>query len=178
MDNAFKLLASIGDYIRPEIEADDSEWKTSPFNWVRSLPAGSKGKFGTRLISAWCGANGINKDSSPDSEADLLINGHRVEVKFSTLWKSGVYTFQQIRDQNYEYLIALGISPSEAHCWIIPKSILYKHVIGHKPQHTGAGGTETFWFSVNPENPPEWLDDHGGSLDDALVILKKIRKKK
>jgi hypothetical protein len=46
----------------------------------------------------------------------MLINGHRVEIKFSTLWQEGIYNFQQIRDQNYEYAVCLGISPFEAHC--------------------------------------------------------------
>jgi len=72
---------------------------------VLTLPSGSKGKLGKRLVYQWCALKGLSIDSSPDSEADMLINGHRVEIKFSTLWKTGIYKFQQIRDQNYEYCV-------------------------------------------------------------------------
>lgn len=173
----FLFLSTIGNQIRKEIDSDFSDWKDSPLFWVKSLPPGTKGKFGIRLISAWCAANGLLISTSPDPESDLLINGHRAEIKFSTLWKSGVYTFQQIRDQNYEYLIALGISPLDARCWVITKDVLYQNVIGHKPQHTGATGTETFWFKVKPDDPPDWLQDLGGTLEDALKILRLISKK-
>lgn len=174
----FNLLATIGNHIREELEAKDDSWKGSPFAWVKNLPPASKGKLGARLIASWCAARGLRIDSSPDSEADLMVNGHRAEIKFSTLWKTGIYKYQQIRDQNYEYVIALGISPHEAHCWVISKNILRKHVIGHKPQHKGAKGTDTFWFDVDPTNPPPWLDDLGGTLDEALPILKSLSRKR
>ena len=45
-----------------------------------------------------------------------------MEIKFSTLWKSGVYKFQQIRDQEYDAMVLLGISPFSAACWIVPKA--------------------------------------------------------
>ena len=32
------------------------------------------------------------------------------------------YKFQQLRDQNYEFAICLGISPFSAHCWVLPKA--------------------------------------------------------
>ena len=175
---SFSFLASIAEILRDEFISSDDEWKDSPFYWIKTLPAGTKGKFGIRLISAWCGAKGFRVDTSPDTDADLLINQHRVEIKFSTLWKAGHYQFQQIRDQNYEFLIAIGISPQRGHCWVIDKSILNQYVIGHLPQHTGASGTETFWFSVNPDNPPEWLEPLGGTLESALVVLRSLGKRK
>ncbi len=178
MSSDFELLASIGNHIRAELEARDELWQGSPFGWIRNLPPASKGKLGARLISAWCAARGLRIDSSPDPEADLIINGHRAEIKFSTLWKTGIYKFQQIRDQNYEYVIALGISPREAHCWVISKKFLEDYVIGHQPQHKGASGTDTFWFGVNPVNPPEWLTGLGGTLDEALPVLKGLSRKK
>ncbi|MBN2501481.1 MAG: hypothetical protein JXB38_11930 [Anaerolineales bacterium] len=178
MDSDFDLLTSIGNHIRQELESQDEAWKGSPFIWVKSLAPAAKGKLGARLVSAWCAAKGLRIDSSPDSEADLVINGHRAEIKFSTLWRSGVYKFQQIRDQNYEYLVALGISPFEAHCWVISKKILENYVIGHKPQHKGASGTDTFWFEVDPNSPPGWLSGLGGSLDEAFVVLKGLSRKR
>ena len=147
----FQLLATAANYIRKDIEGDYSAWNNSPFKWVLNLPAGSKGKLGKLLIYQWCALKGLSVDRSLDPEADMLINNHRVEIKFSTLWKAGIYKFQQIRDQNYEYCICLGISPQEAHCWVVKKDILKANVIGHLGQHTGNKGTETSWFSVDPQ---------------------------
>ena len=174
----FEFLGSLATLIRKDFEKQDEAWEGSPFQWIRVLPSGSKGKFGKQLVASWCAAKGLLIDSSGDPEADFLINKHRVEIKFSTLWKSGIYKFQQIRDQNYEYIICLGISPFEAHCWVINKDILNQYVIGHLPQHTGAGATETFWLQVYPNNPPDWLRECGGTLDEAFKVLKSLSPKR
>jgi hypothetical protein len=170
----FNLLASAATFIKNDLKKDYSAWEGSPFEWVLKLPPGSRGKLGKRLVSQWCVLKGLSVDKSPDSQADMLINGHRVEVKFSTLWETGIYTFQQIRNQNYEYCISLGISPFDAHCWVISKPILKQYVIGHMGQHTGAGGQETAWFSVEPNAPPDWLVPCGGTLDQAFVVLNSL----
>jgi hypothetical protein len=174
----FELLATAANFIRPEFVKPTSSWAGSQFEWVLTLPSASKGKLGKRLVYQWCALRGLSIDSSPDSQADMLINGHRVEIKFSTLWESGIYKFQQIRDQNYEYAVCLGISPFEAHCWVASKSVLKKHVIGHMGQHTGSSGQETAWFAVVPLSPPEWLLPYGGTLDQAYKVLKSLSNKK
>lgn len=174
----FNLLATVANYIKPEFERISSPWAGSPFEWVINLPSASKGKLGKRLVYQWCATKGLAVDSSPDPEADMLVNGQRVEIKFSTLWESGIYKFQQIRDQKYEYAICLGVSPFEAHCWVVSKKILKKHVIGHLGQHTGSEGKETAWFTVIPQSPPEWLSSCGGTLDQAYKVLKSLSPKK
>jgi hypothetical protein len=153
----FNLLANSANYIRRSLEKEYSGWEGSPFEWILWLPPGTKGKLGKKLVLQWCALEDLAVDKCPDSEADMLINGHRVEVKFSTLWKNGIYKFQQIRDQNYEYSICLGISPFNVHCWVISKKILKEHVIGHLGQHTGSRGKETAWFPVNPLNPQDFV---------------------
>ena len=177
INSEFDLLASIASYVRKDFDEQEQIWEGSPFEWIKSLPAARRGKLGKHLVSAWCAAKGLSIDVSKDSEADLLINGHRVEIKFSTLWKVGTYRFQQIRDQNYEYATCLGISPFQAHCWVISKELLRQHVIGHMPQHTGSKGTETFWIIVDPENIPAWLEKCGGTLDEAFVVLNNLSKR-
>ncbi|MBI3240911.1 MAG: hypothetical protein HYZ49_01265 [Chloroflexi bacterium] len=174
----FELLATITRHIRPEFDELDEAWEGSPFAWVRKLPSASRGKMGKRMVAAWCAAKGLMIDSSNNSEADLLLNGHRVEIKFSTLWKSGIYKFQQIREQDYEYAVCLGVSPFQAHCWVVSKALLRKQVIGHKPQHKGVEGTDTFWFSVDPNKPPEWIANSGGTLDQAFQVLKSLSRKR
>ena len=174
----FDLLATATNYIRKEFEKSESPWTGSPFEWILTLPSGSKGALGKRLVYQWCALKNLSVDRSPDSDADMTVNGHRVEVKFSTLWKSGIYKFQQIRDQNYEYGIFLGISPFQAHCWVISKDTLQEYVIGHMGQHTGSSGQETAWLAVNPNNLPEWLNSCGGTLGQAFVVLKSLSRRK
>ncbi|MEO0080070.1 MAG: hypothetical protein ABIK44_05285 [candidate division WOR-3 bacterium] len=139
------------------------------------MPAAKRARVGEQLVAGWCAAKGLDVVSSPDGEADRIIQGKRIEIKFSTLWAGGFYNFQQFRDQNYDYAICLGISPFDAHAWVISKGILRKHVIGHTPQHRGKKGTDTFWLQVAPSNPPAWLNQCGGTLSAALEILKAIR---
>ena len=174
----FELLVSAANFIRPEFEKDKSPWAGSQLEWVLSLPSASKGKLGKRLVNQWCAVQGLSIHSSPDSQADMMINGHRVEIKFSTLWETNVYKFQQIRDQNYEYAVCLGISPFEAHCWVISKKILKQYVIGHMGQHTGSSGQETAWFAVNPQLPPNWILPCWRTLEQAYKVLKSLSNKK
>lgn len=173
----FELLASASRIVRNEFQEINQAWSNSPFNWILTLPPASKGKLGKKLIYQWCALKELSVDRSPDSDADMLINGHRVEIKFSTLWKEGYYKFQQIRDQNYEYSVCLGISPFNAHCWVLSKEILNRFVIGHMGQHTGRFGTETAWLTVFPDNPFDWLRPYGGTLEEAFNILKKLSRR-
>jgi hypothetical protein len=174
----FQLLSAASRIIRSEFQEQNQAWLESPFNWILTLPAGSKGKLGKKLIYQWCALKELSVDRSPDSDADMLINGHRVEIKFSTLWKKGFYRFQQIRDQNYEYSVCLGISPFDAHCWVLSKDVLRQYVIGHMGQHTGRLGKETSWLTVNPSNPLEWIRPYGGTLNEAFVILNKLSRRR
>ena len=170
------LLASIaatlkGDYV---VEGAADPWAGSPFGWIRYLPSRQRGKIGEQLVSGWCAAKGLNVTASGNSEADRVIGGRRMEIKFSTLWKSGIYMFQQIRDQDYEYLVCLGVSPFAAHAWLMSKPLLLDYVIGHTPQDTGAGGTDTFWVSVTVGQPKAWLAQCGGTLSDVFALLQAI----
>lgn len=125
-------------------------------------------------MAAWCAAKGFDVVRSPDSEADRIIEGYRFEIKFSTLWKAGVYKFQQIRDQRYDYLFALGISPHDAHAWILPKTILHQEVIGRMGQHTGADATDTAWLSITLGDEHEWMEPYGGSLAVVRDVLSEL----
>lgn len=174
----FELMASLAKFIRNDLEGQSVAWESSPFSWVLQLPAAKKGKLGKQLIYQLCAIKGLAVEKSSDSEADMMINGHRVEVRFSTLWESGVYKFQQIRDEDYEYSVCLGISPFDVHCWVLSKEILERYVIGHLGQHTGSNSKETAWITVNPITPPEWISPYGGTLNEAFSVLKKLGRKR
>jgi hypothetical protein len=172
-DPEVQLLAAVAatlkqDYIR---EGAVDPWVNSPFAWIRTLKSRQIGKIGEQLVSGWCAAKGFDVTRSPDSDADRIIGGRRMEIKFSTLWEAGGYTFQQIRNQNYEYAICLGISPFDAGCWVIPKDVLLERL---PHQHGGAAGTDTRWLQFPASAPPDWLSDFGGTLGDAFEVLRII----
>lgn len=154
------------------IVGEDDPWQGSPFRWILSLPSRAKGAVGEGLVAGWAAANGFDVVRSPDSEADRIINGHRIEVKFSTLWKNGGFKFQQIRDQDYAFCLCLGISPFDAQAWLLSKEVLLERVIGTMGQHTGSGGRDTAWLSIQASRPDEWLSDHGGRLHDVYKMIE------
>lgn len=157
------------------LPSTNDPWAGSPFQWILTLPSRSKGAVGEALVSGWCAAKGFDVVRSPDSEADRVIAGQRVEIKFSTLWKSGGFKFQQIREQNYDFCLCLGLSPFDAQVWLLPKSVLREYVIGHMGQHTGAGGRDTAWLGFQAEEPYAWMEPYGERLADLSALLSKFQ---
>lgn len=171
------MLASIAHTLREHYirEGADDPWTDSPFGWIRARPSRQVGKIGEELVARWCAGKGLDVMPGGDPQVDLIIAGRRVEIKFSTLWGNGLYVFQQIRNQSYEYVICLGIAPFDAHCWVIPKEDALRHAT---PQHTGRSGRDTYWLSINPNSPPDWLKKYGGRLADACAILQQWKSQR
>ena len=143
-------------------------WDVAPFMWIYDKHPDEQEEIGEQLVAGWCAARELNVIRSPDSDADRLIEGHRVEIKFSTRWENGLYTFQQIRDQNYEYLICIGVSPFDAHAWIFRKSEIPFDQLKH--QHGGARGRDTWWLQFRPGNPPSWMKSQSGKLSRVYTV--------
>ena len=173
-DPDVQILATIAGTLHSDYAADDLAWEGSPFAWIRSRPSRQRGAIFEKLVAGFLAAKDFDVVRSPDSEADRVINGLRTEIKSSTLWKNGGYKFQQFRDQNYDIAICLGVSPFDAHCWIIPKSVIMANwgtAEGLSSQHGGREGTDTAWLTVNPLNVQSWLLPYGGTLAEAAEIL-------
>lgn len=178
-DPEVQRLAAIAATVKADyVDPVEGIWEGSPFAWIRTRPSRQRGKIGEQLVAGWCAAKGLDVVNTRDAEADRIIAGRRVEIKFSTLWETGVYKFQQLRDQDYEYVICLGLSPSDAHSWVIPKTILLagRRLPGVTGQHRGREGTDTAWLSITAANPPEWLRKHGGTLGEAFNVLVGLRR--
>lgn len=170
-----RILANIAAGLHIDYENHDGAWDGSPFAWIKTRPSRQVGKIGEQLVAGWCAAKELNVVRSPDSEADRIIEGQRVEVKFSTLWAGGFYAFQQIRDQHYDVLLCLGVSPFDAHAWIIRETDIPFHRLDH--QHGGARGRDTWWIRVNPRTPPSWLGEQRGTLSEIKDFFRnRIRK--
>ena len=171
-DPEVQLLAGLATTLEPDYVQDTGAWEGSPFKWIKtSLPSRTVGAVGEALVAGWAAAKGFDVTKTGDSEADRIINGHRVEIKFSTLWANGGYKFQQIRDQRYDYCFCLGVSPFDAQAWLIPKAVLHEHVIGHMGQHSGASAQDTAWLGFRVGEPYDWMSSHGGRLADVARLL-------
>lgn len=105
------ILAGLSLALQAEYQSENDAWDGSPFAWIKTRPSRQIGAIGEKLVAGWLAARGFNVVRSGDSEADRVIEGKRVEIKFSTQWANGGYKFQQLRDQRYDLAICLGVSP-------------------------------------------------------------------
>lgn len=174
----YKKLERISAHLSTKFADEDSDWQDSPFEWIKYRPPRQKGKIGELLVAGLCKAEGLGVTRSPDSDADLIVEGIRVEVKLSTLWKSGQYRFQQVRDQNYRIVVCLGLSPFTAHCWAMQKDLLLHHwdagSKGIRTQHGGSRGADTAWITLKPSSPPTWMQDQGGTVSGGMEAFRSI----
>lgn len=172
----YRALVGISQSLQAEYHRENTLWEDSPFAWIKLRPSRSIGAIGEAMVAAWMVMHGFDVQRSPDSQADRIIEGKRVEIKFSTLWKNGTYCFQQIRDQNYDFMVMLGISPHDAHCWVVPKVELRKlHQNGALAgQHTGHGAKETTWIRLPPDNTNQHFAPYGNGLDQALKSISVL----
>lgn len=158
----------------------DGIWSGSPFEWLVSWPKPrTVGAIFEAVVHQWCEGMGLEVLRAGDRDADRVIAGKRFEIKGSTLW-GGTYTFQQLRDQEYDAVICLGVSPNNAHCWVIPKDDVLARWRGGEigPQHGGQRGRDTAWLWVDPAKPG-WLRNHGGSLSEAKqALLESVRSQR
>jgi len=174
-DPEVRALAAISQGLELEFrQAGEDPWAGSPFAWIRTQSSRRRGKIGEQLLSGYLAARDFTVGPARSTDADRLVNGKLVEVKFSTLWEAGTYTFQQVRDQKYDLMVCLGISPFDAHCWVFTKSVLREHVIGRMGQHSGGKAAETAWFSLVPSEPLGWMRPCGGTLRQAITLLKRL----
>lgn len=170
-DKDVQMLAVLAVELQTDYTNRDIAWDGSPFAWIKTRPSRQRGKIGEQLVAGWCAAKGLNVSRSTNSDADKIIEGLRVEIKFSTLWEGGFYKFQQVRDQEYDVLVCLGISPFDAHVWVMKKSDIPFQNLEH--QHGGARGTDTWWIQVDPSHIPVWLHKQTGKISSLLEFFKE-----
>ncbi len=168
------LLANRDAQDRLGIANATDPWAGSPFEWIRKIPASrTRGKAGELLAEAWLIRLGLRVAAASDAGHDRRVAGRKVEIKFSTPWRAapsqtGSFRFQQIRDQDYEVALLLGLTPIRAQIWLVPKEELYVHATG---QHGGAQGVVR-WLSFPANAPPKWLQPFGGELERAEGIVR------
>ncbi len=178
-DPEVRRLATVASVLSDDYRIANDPWAGSPFAWLKNIPSSStRGKAFQDIVERWCAAKGLDVTRSPDKDADRVISGLRTEIKGSTLWQNGSYKFQQLRDQNYGMVVCLGVSPFDAHCWVIEKETVMTLWSNGKisSQHGGASGRDTAWITVNPDQPPNWLRPYGGTLGAGFARLQSLTR--
>jgi hypothetical protein len=175
MTTDFCTISGITNQLFSSYKKDCDMWKDSPFKWIKEQSSRTIGAIGETVVEKWLTSNGCCVKRSPDSEADRIVDGKRVEIKFSTLWSGGFYKFQQIRDQNYDFIVLFGVSPFDCHCWVVKKDeiIRMRNEGIIEGQHTGSGGKDTSWIQLYPNNENENFRMYGNSLDVAYSLIRK-----
>lgn len=180
-DPDVRILAALAATLEPDYTDQDDPWADSPFGWIKRRPSRQVGAIAEKLVAGWLATRDFDVARSPDSQADRLVNGKRVEIKFSTQWASGGLKFQQIRDQNYDAILMLGLTPFDAQCWAIPKPVIMRKwgtAGGPQPQHGGQAGRDTAWLAFQADSPPNWMARYGGRLADAASSLERFCRAK
>ncbi len=163
-NSEYLMLAASTTHLQGEFEKENI-WNDNPFEWILHLLPDQKDRLARHLVAAWCRDKGLSIDKPGDER--LIINGRKTAVQFSALDADETYKFQKTGKDDPDTILYFGVSPTDAHCWVIDKSILKQDT---EP--------ETAWFPVNPTKPPDWLAPCGGTLDQAFTVLKNLSHRK
>lgn len=131
---------------------ESSIWKNSLFECFHDIPSPrSKGAEGERLIEEFMISTGHKVERAKSSDYDRIISGYKTEIKTSTTWNNteNKFTWQQIRNQDYERIIFLGINPNNIKIYWASKTDLIKYVfsVDYFRQHAGKSGKqELYWL--------------------------------
>ena len=149
-------------------------YRGSQNEWFRILSSRRKGKAGELMVGAALESEGIDVWSSKQARKGKLVDksvklsdydlylktlGLRSEVKTSTMWGEGKnFTFQQIRNQEYDIIIFQFVLPNEVKLFYCTKedAVNYIMIDGHG-QHGGGKATETFWITFDLDNVPNYI---------------------
>lgn len=149
-------------------------YRGGPNEWFKNLSSKRKGKAGELMVGVSLETMGVEVCSSKQARQDKLVDSSvklsdydlylpshkfRVEVKTSTMWGDGKnFTFQQIRDQDYDLIIFQFILPEEVKLFYCTKedAVNYIMIDGHG-QHGGGEATETFWITFDLDNVPNYI---------------------
>ena len=142
--------------------------------WFKRLSSKRKGKAGELMVGSFLELNGVDVCSSKQARKEKLVDatiklsnydlylksmGLRAEVKTSTMWGEGTnFTFQQIRDQEYDIIIFQFILPNEEQLFYCTKEDAKNYIMidGHG-QHGGGDATETYWITFDLEHVPNYI---------------------
>jgi hypothetical protein len=168
---SFAALEQISNVLVSEYP-ESKAWNDSPFRWIRLLPPGSKHVVGRDMLTALIDFHGLTPTLY---RGQVRVNGNGISVKVAMMWEEGIMKFQNIRDTEFDFVFCLALYPHKAYGWVIPKIEVWEDQAvktrnaGITSQHKGADA----WIHIDPNNVQGWLQPFGGTIDQAMEVLKK-----
>jgi hypothetical protein len=138
--------------------------QSSPFAWMIPLPPVSKGRAGQIMVAELMQANGYSVTKAKGIAQSLAVTKGVVKVKVCLEWDTGAFVFEQIEDDNYDFLAMLGLRHHDAFFWLCSKPVaLTNSAAQHK--------RPSRWVVFQPTAPPAWLAPHGGHIGNTAATL-------
>lgn len=157
-------VAAAGERVRAEVAGDEEDpWAGSPYAWIRTLAPARRSRAAVLLAEAVLRAAGYDVGPRRGRGHHRVVAGRRLEVKLSTLWSAGTYTFQAIRSGEFDLAALVGVSPARVDVWVVPADVVLARV---EPSDGAAG-----WLSFAAQAPPAWLAGYGGDLSALGDVL-------
>ena len=142
-------------------------YKDSSFYNLKIMSSKTKGAKTERLFKEHMRNLGHEVFSSVNSDHDCIVNGHKVEIKSSFMWKgTDTFRFQQIRpSQDYDFIVFMSIRPEQIDLHICDKETARKNLEIQDERgfwiHNQHGGktknSGTFFVDCDP-NKVQWME--------------------
>jgi|SRR6185437_2686750 len=173
---SYQLLSERSAALSLQYPEDDGLWEGSPFNWVRNKSAPTKGKVGREFAASLVEAAGFQVMRSGMA---LTANGKALRVKLSLMGEGGTLMFEQIKNDDFDYLLCIGLYPENSYGWLIPKEEMLVNGIlqereGLSGQHIGDADPSDFWITdLNASQPFTWLQPYGGTTAALIPVIQQ-----
>jgi hypothetical protein len=177
-------LTSILKKIGEKKEAIRRGWENSPLQFIATgLQPKQKGDLLEVTIDEFCKTRNIPCVSSElaNDDWDRKIYGVPVEIKLAVEGKTGSYVVNQVRDQNYDYLLVFCIAPAvdDIHgyfFYLIDKSIAWENSRGQhgkaKDKHGKFQEKDTKNFVISLSDNKQWYNSY--RIDSLAEVLKRL----
>ncbi len=163
------LLAG-NDLAKQQPGPDKTVWpERSPFHWMQQKTNGSRGQAAATMVATLAAKNGyaVTPGGKRELAQSFSVAAGVVKVKLCMIGTNNSCIFQQIQDEQYDFLAMLGLGrgPSnDADLWICTKEIAFQNA---GIQHDNGSR----WVTFQRAAPPTWLASHGGPIADAAKTL-------
>ena len=110
------------------------KWTDQPLELIKVMANSTKGDLGEAFISEYSKALGfkVAKRQNRLGDYDAKINGMTFEIKMATEDVGGNFQFNHIRyDYDYDWIVCLGISPTDIFFDVWSKGDLVTKKAGH-----------------------------------------------
>jgi hypothetical protein len=146
------------------VPAKEPSWEGARFEKFKARTPAASGSMFEVLIRKWAAWAGLHVEDRRSSDHDMIIGRRRIEVKGSTLDSMGWFHFNQIRQDEFDLAVLVGLTPDDCSMWVEDGDALRS--VAQWEMHRA--GRRNMKLKVRPG----WLGpESDGSLSRALERL-------